>query len=193
MNSELNPQKHGFIPRTFRGPKIPIPPRQTALEWLKEQIETRDRSECWEWPFGHANGYGTLAIQGSPRRAHRTAKILDGSLPPFEGAQARHTCDRRYCCNPDHVLWGTAKDNAKDLRERGVNYEWMTYVNGKLRSDQSVCIWCAKVFTMSPHGPKPKYCGAVCRQRTYEYRKRERAIAEAKAEGAKMALRILGE
>ncbi len=32
---------------------------------------------------------------------------------------ARHTCDNRFCINPDHIIPGTNHDNSRDMVERG--------------------------------------------------------------------------
>jgi len=31
----------------------------------------------------------------------------------------RHTCDRQWCINPDHLIEGTRADNTADALERG--------------------------------------------------------------------------
>ncbi|MEU9611929.1 HNH endonuclease [Streptomyces sp. NPDC048209] len=35
------------------------------------------------------------------------------------GEVARHRCDNRPCCNPDHLEWGSQADNVHDAMERG--------------------------------------------------------------------------
>ena len=39
---------------------------------------------------------------------------------PDEGEQVCHSCDRKPCCNPDHVRIGTGKENIKEAMERGL-------------------------------------------------------------------------
>ncbi len=103
-----------------------------------------DQRGCWL--FGRAssktNDYGSITITASPWElvdvvpglrawdkvrggeravkmdAHRyVAMVKYGDLG--KGILARHTCDVRRCINPDHIIIGTAKDNADDRSERG--------------------------------------------------------------------------
>ena len=39
---------------------------------------------------------------------------------PDDGEQVCHSCDRKPCCNPDHVRIGTGKENIKEAMERGL-------------------------------------------------------------------------
>lgn len=49
--------------------------------------------------------------------AHRVAyEIARGPIP--EGMLVRHSCDNPTCCNPDHLLIGTHKENTGDAIER---------------------------------------------------------------------------
>jgi len=90
----------------------------TAYEMLTEWVATRDRSECWEWPFSRQRqGYGHLRRGGRLESAHRVAAALDGRDP--DGRVVRHTCDHPPCVNPDHLLLGTQLDNIRDRDVRG--------------------------------------------------------------------------
>ena len=69
---------------------------------------------CWIWcgsrrPFGH----GEFWINGSKIPAHHFLKISE-SGPPGPGEQGCHHCDIPSCVNPDHIFWGTQKDNIQD-------------------------------------------------------------------------------
>lgn len=72
---------------------------------------------CWEWtgPLS-AGGYGNLSADGQ-RGAHRVSKVLaDGPVP--DGLFVLHHCDNARCVRPDHLYFGTLKDNARDAVER---------------------------------------------------------------------------
>ncbi|WAX24030.1 hypothetical protein F5_00014 [Xanthomonas phage F5] len=63
------------------------------------------------------NGYGQVRREGKTWLAHRwAAHCYHGPCP--EGQVVRHTCDNRKCINPEHLLYGTQRDNLIDRRER---------------------------------------------------------------------------
>lgn len=75
---------------------------------------------CWEWSGGrYPDHYGFLTDQeGRTAYAHRLAyRTWVGPIP--EGKIIRHRCDNPPCINPEHLLVGTAKDNARDRLEHG--------------------------------------------------------------------------
>ena len=67
-------------------------------------------------------GYGALKLPlalGLGRKnesAHRLSFYLTHGYWP---ENARHTCDIPLCCNPEHLLEGTAQDNMQDCISRG--------------------------------------------------------------------------
>lgn len=72
--------------------------------------------------IGSDNGKGYLLRRDPERKrneyAHRTAyRNAFGEIP--KGAVIRHSCDNRWCVNPDHLSIGSHKDNTADMYERG--------------------------------------------------------------------------
>ena len=73
--------------------------------------------ECVSHKTGR-DGYPRARVNGKLDRVHRHKyREHKGEIP--DGLIVRHTCDNRMCCNPEHLLLGTTKDNARDRVERG--------------------------------------------------------------------------
>lgn len=74
-------------------------------------------SGCWIWLTDCKSGYGRLMVDGRGMRAHRYSYLIHkGKIP--KGIIVRHQCDMPACVNPDHLVLGTAQDNANDMVKR---------------------------------------------------------------------------
>jgi hypothetical protein len=75
---------------------------------------------CWQWTGCiHSTGYGRFGLRSDfVEYAHRASYILHkGEIPV--GMYCCHTCDNRWCVNPDHIFIGSAKDNMQDAKQKG--------------------------------------------------------------------------
>ena len=96
------------------------------MEKFWKRVDRRSDGECWPWLGGvHLTGYGIFKHEGGQYKAHRVAYALArGGLEwstgqrGSRGTVVRHTCDRRDCCNPSHLVLGTQQDNMVDAVER---------------------------------------------------------------------------
>jgi hypothetical protein len=114
-------------------------PITVALFWSKVR-SPENRADCWEWGATQTEkGYGRAWVGGRWVLAHRFAyELINGPAP--EGLVVRHRCHNRLCCNPDHLVIGTAKDNAQDAIDAGRFTRGTVNGNSKLTEEAIVAI-----------------------------------------------------
>lgn len=82
-------------------------------EIYKKRLIPQD--DCLIYPTKER--YATVYIDGKIWKLHRYVYTEHyGRIP--KGLEVRHKCDNSRCCNSDHLLVGTHKDNMNDAKER---------------------------------------------------------------------------
>ncbi len=77
-----------------------------------------DTNGCRLWAGSAGNsGYGKFWLNGKHESAHRVAFAIAHGRWPVD--VARHTCDTRLCCNSNHLIEGSYRDNTADCIARG--------------------------------------------------------------------------
>ena len=76
-------------------------------------------NSCWEWQKSLTkSGYGRFAVHPKTYRAHIVSHLLlKGEIP--EGKFVCHSCDNPKCVNPEHLWLGSAKENTRDMINKG--------------------------------------------------------------------------
>ena len=91
---------------------------------LREYIEARcvpiPFAGCWLWLLScGSHGYGQACMPGNRvTTAHRVSYIAyKGEIP--DGMLVQHSCDNKWCVNPDHLSLGTDQTNSDDKHRKG--------------------------------------------------------------------------
>lgn len=91
--------------------------REKAL-FLKSKTKETD-SGCWEWQGPLYKGYSRVARSIHPSRIGSRAmyEAVIGPIP--KGRMVCHSCDNPACINPEHLWYGTNKENQDDKIAKG--------------------------------------------------------------------------
>jgi len=76
--------------------------------------------------------------------------LENGPIPT--GGQILHTCDNRFCVNPDHLWLGTQLDNIQDMNDKGRCQQGETHYDSKLTPEQVLAIFDDKETSHSELG-----------------------------------------
>ena len=82
--------------------------------------------ECWFTDYKPIDKHGYIRVglynvDGSNIRMllHRAAWEAHNAEPIPEGMVVMHTCDNPGCCNPNHLILGTQRQNIEDCIAKG--------------------------------------------------------------------------
>lgn len=94
-----------------------------ALSWINDHIRwTGD--DCLMWPFRlNTQNRAVVSVLGKQSYVSRIMCLLAHGDPKCQTLLACHSCGEgdRGCVNPQHLYWGTVKDNADDRRAFGAH------------------------------------------------------------------------
>lgn len=116
---------------------VPLQPRNTLVPWLLAHIEYNG-DDCLKWPGKpRADGRGQVKWRGRMTNAHRQMCILAHGEPPFEAAEATHSCGNGHlgCVNPKHLRWATDKQNKADMLVHGTRVRGEKHGAAKLTAE----------------------------------------------------------
>lgn len=74
-------------------------------------------NNCWVWQKScSSSGYGQFTKDRVYWNTHRYVwQMLNGDIPADK--LIRHICHNKACCNPEHLLIGTHKNNYDDSKD----------------------------------------------------------------------------
>jgi len=116
--------------------------RPTTQERWESKFERGAPEECWLWRGGLSKGYGSFHVSSKRGRvkAHAYAVELATGVRCPRGQGALHRCDNPPCVNPNHIYYGTQKQNSADMVERSRHPVGERRPNSRMTADQVVNI-----------------------------------------------------
>jgi hypothetical protein len=97
---------------------VPKTEDDTALSRFWSKVAVGHADACWLWTAAvDKDGYGVFGLGSRSVRSHRFAYTQEYGEPA--GSLIMHTCDTPSCCNPKHLIAGTAKQNMQDKLAKG--------------------------------------------------------------------------
>lgn len=113
--------------------------RGEVSSYFEKQI-ARDVDECFDWPYGIRNGYGSIWVDGKTYRVNRLALIRTSGDAPEGKRLALHSCNNPLCFNPRHLRWGSHKENEEDKVKDGTALVGEMRHNAKLTEKNVILI-----------------------------------------------------
>jgi hypothetical protein len=101
--------------------------------WLQVDRKS-DNDACWDW-LGCKDiktGYGVGRLNKKTNHAHRIAYLLTTKETLNSLIVIRHKCDRKICCNPNHLEKGTNAQNVQDWQTRLIDQKGEHNFSSKL-------------------------------------------------------------
>lgn len=98
---------------------------EDAAEMIKKNIVVGEENKagsfppgpCWLWQLSkNAYGYGNICFNGRDTKAHILSLESQHKRFSKPGEVVRHLCNNPFCCKPEHLRFGTRRDNAVDIQ-----------------------------------------------------------------------------
>ena len=168
--------------------------KRQPKERFEQSYMPEPNTGCWIWIATlQRQGYGVLSINCKTIRAHRLSYELHKGPIPL-GLLACHSCDNRWCVNPDHIFLGTAKDNTTDMIKKNRNIKGQAHSWAKLTEQDIIDIRAmfnknpdtnktsvSKLYNVSCphiHDIVKRRCWKHLNQKEYEFQRREHIADE---------------
>lgn len=95
------------------------PRSQTKLQWIFSNV-AHVGSECTRGPFPGDWYHAVKVSPGKYTKAHRLmCEAAHGPAPA--DSVAMHSCNNKWCINPNHLSWGTPSQNSMDAVNCGLS------------------------------------------------------------------------
>lgn len=119
---------------------MPFIKPSASHHFLVDLLSSPQNNECVLWPLSQTEGYGHLGYKSKTYRVHVLVCEAVHGPKPMASLHAAHECGNSLCCNPRHLSWKTAFENAQDKLRHGTAMRGVRHHQAKLTEDDVLAI-----------------------------------------------------
>lgn len=82
-----------------------------CIKVQRQELKRKRRWYCWEYANSVRTGYGQFSCFNITKGAHIWSCEIKNKRSRVEGEVTIHLCNNRLCANPEHLEFGTNKEN----------------------------------------------------------------------------------
>lgn len=95
------------------------------MDRINKKLLKDEKTGCLNWTGTKTwFGYGQIHLDKKNRYVHRVVYCHINKIPITTKLIIRHKCDNPSCCNIEHLIAGTQKENIQDIKDRNRHQNW---------------------------------------------------------------------
>lgn len=145
------------------------------LNILEKHLNLNKDTGCWEWIGAQRQGCGIINVRRQFARVPRLSAHIFNGFDLKSPLLICHKCDNPSCFNPDHLFFGTHKNNTDDMIAKGRMRVGEAHPRAKLKAADVLDIikqydnGASKKVIAARYGIHPTYVALLARRKYWAH------------------------